>query len=211
MKHELVNQYEFSQDELEDIEKMVEELGIHPDELSGQILDIGAGDGLLVRYLRSVNPEITCIGIDEDGEKESEDVLIADAVNMPFEDDSFDTILAFASVPNVFVMMYPDEDSNVHYEGQVKRKIESLFKEVLRVLREGKEAYFAPIFLENDGLRNKDMLVSETKEVLEDLQSSGLLTYAFEHTSDYHEPEEYGGRVMEVYRLVVKKGDGSKS
>jgi hypothetical protein len=93
---------------------------------------------------------------------------------LTFENYFFDTILAFASVLNVFVMMYPDEDSKVCYEGQVKKKTESLFTEVLRVLKDGKEAYFTPIFLDDTDITEYTMLLSEMGEVFEDMQSSRL-------------------------------------
>jgi|GEM_PF-2128305 cyclopropane fatty-acyl-phospholipid synthase-like methyltransferase len=80
-----IERIDFSQEEWEDIENQLERIGLSPKNLSGNVLDIGDGDGLMVRYLNNVNPGITCVGIDYDEKMESKDVCVANATQMPFD------------------------------------------------------------------------------------------------------------------------------
>ena len=56
-----------------------------------KILDAGAGDGSMLRAITQLKPDAAVQGIDL--APKSEDVLQGDLTNLPFEENSFDTVL----------------------------------------------------------------------------------------------------------------------
>jgi len=57
-----------------------------------RVLELGAGDGVQTQVLRGIFPEVVPVDIAPSGEVEG--MVIADAANLPFEDDSFDLIFS---------------------------------------------------------------------------------------------------------------------
>jgi len=56
------------------------------------VLELGAGDGVQTVVLRGIFPEVTPLDIAPSGEVEG--MVIADAADLPFEDDTFDLIFS---------------------------------------------------------------------------------------------------------------------
>ena len=65
------------------------------------ILDAGAGDGSMIRALRRLTPDANIQGIDL--APKSDDVLQGDLTNLPFKDNSFDTILFMEVIEHLTV------------------------------------------------------------------------------------------------------------
>jgi SAM-dependent methyltransferase len=57
-----------------------------------RVLELGAGDGVQTAMLRGIFPEVTPVDIAPSGDVEG--MIIADAADLPFEDDSFDLIFS---------------------------------------------------------------------------------------------------------------------
>jgi SAM-dependent methyltransferase len=57
-----------------------------------RVLELGAGDGVQTAVLRGIFPEVTPVDIAPSGEVEG--MIIADAAELPFEDNSFDLIFS---------------------------------------------------------------------------------------------------------------------
>lgn len=64
-----------------------------------RILDAGAGDGSMVRLLRSRFPQATVQGIDL--APKNDDVIAGDLTNMPFADGSYDTLFCMEVIEHV--------------------------------------------------------------------------------------------------------------
>ena len=122
--------YTFTAEDLERLSLIADKLGV----LGGMdILDIGCGTGILFDILRrKVGPQGSVTGVDfsfEMAEKahrnfpfSNVNVVDADAVNLPFDDSSFDIAVAFAAFP--------------HFSDQQKA-----IDEVHRVLKSGSRFY----------------------------------------------------------------------
>ena len=94
-----------------------------------KILDVGCGDGTLMRYLANKGLDVTGVEIFSRKEHEGLDIKICDAHNMPFDDETFNITLSTAIYDPA---MYNQDNSK-------------LVKEILRVTR-------APgLYLINDG------------------------------------------------------------
>ena len=74
---------------LRDLRQVLDEMPL--DGIS-RVLELGAGDGVQTTVLRRVFPEVVPVDIAPSGEVEG--MVIADAADLPFEDDSFDLIFS---------------------------------------------------------------------------------------------------------------------
>lgn len=107
------------------------------DELKGKkVLEIGSGDAEFGLIAKKHGVDITCSDIDNKYQKQAQnsevDYMVVNALNTPFEDNSFDTILSHGSVPIIF-----NQRGNV---------IDTL-KEMKRILKKGGEFRFGPTHL----------------------------------------------------------------
>jgi ubiquinone/menaquinone biosynthesis C-methylase UbiE len=96
------------------------------------LLDVGGSTGIIDNYLSNFFGKVTGIDIDEAAirhatetyRKENLEFLAADALNLPFADESFDVVICSQVYEHV-----PDPDK--------------MFEEIFRVLRRGGVCYFA--------------------------------------------------------------------
>lgn len=118
-------------------------LGLRPEELKGRILELGSGKteklkdtpglpedceivSLSKRIFQSFQPFITALKEKPGWDKKT---VEADALTLPFEDESFDWVVSVDAIP-FFVTS--------------REKIRKAFNEVWRVLKPGGEARFVP-------------------------------------------------------------------
>ncbi|MDD3156194.1 MAG: class I SAM-dependent methyltransferase [Candidatus Pacebacteria bacterium] len=107
------------------------------DELKGKkVLEIGSGDAEFGLTAKKNGVDIICSDIDSKYQKQAQsdgvDCVVVNALNTPFEDNSFDTILSHGSVPIIF--------------NQREHVINTL-KEMKRILKKGGEFRFGPTHL----------------------------------------------------------------
>ncbi len=95
------------------------------EDLQKQLLDVGAGTGDFVQYVRNVLGNKNAIGVERYENKLApsiEGMVVADGVSLPFEDDFFEIVLAHNYLP----MFVGD-----------KEKMRDAINELLRVTKKG--------------------------------------------------------------------------
>lgn len=185
----------------EEITLQLENLGIlNFNSLAGNLLDIGAEDGSLEKFLsQNKNLNITALDINPPNNKVFE-VIKGDARKLPFKDESFDIIIAHASVPNVYISLYSFEHPELS-ENEIQKAIRTSFNEITRVLKKGGEARLSPVLLaENYDSQKvfKKIVLSE----LEILSNDGYrVSNEFIKTEINPENQEKTGK----YRIIIFK------
>lgn len=153
-----------------DVKKQLENLGLTIDEIKGKCLDIGANNGQFANELEKITGA-DIVSIDNNkNENTPNDVIIADARKLPFEDGSFDKVVSHASIPNVFIGMYSEEFPELSKK-EIKDSILKVFREILRVLKSGSCAVLAPVRIA-DNYNSEKALAGALKEVVEEIQKS---------------------------------------
>ena len=80
-----------------------EDFNLSPEELQKPILDVGAHDGLFVQYVRNVLGNTATYGVDKSDfgiiPNNSEGMVLANGVQLPFRDGQFDIVLARNYLP----------------------------------------------------------------------------------------------------------------
>ena len=178
----------------------LETFGLEEEDLSGDILDIGAGDANFARYFKD-RDDLKITSIDLDPEDESVEVIKADARDLPFADDSFNHVLSHASIPNVFVSFYISEDPE-HSKEEISSAVNKSITEIVRVLKEGGEARLAPVVI----AKNYDSQLALTNSVLETvemLKKKEGLDISFEFITTRTNPKNL--EKSDEYRLIIKK------
>ncbi|MGM0482863.1 MAG: methyltransferase domain-containing protein [Patescibacteria group bacterium] len=183
----------------EDVREQLENLGLPLSEIKGTILDIGAGDGQFAKDLENVT-DVNIISLDSDEISDSEKSVVSDARGLPFKDGSFDKVVSHASIPNVFINMYSSEFSDLS-KNEIKSAILRSFNEILRVLKSGSSAVFAPVRIAQNYESEKDFS-DVFYEVLREIESKGVETQ-LELIEEVENPENK--ERSSLYRLIVYK------
>jgi ubiquinone/menaquinone biosynthesis C-methylase UbiE len=113
----------------EEFESYLSYFGVTVDELEFPLLDVGVGDGDFVQYCKDVLGHEDAVGLDISNEKmlNADAIVMGDAANMPFADESFRMVVSKHLLP-AFVT---DEDM-----------MEKMVSEMLRVLQKGGRLMF---------------------------------------------------------------------
>jgi len=175
-------------------------LDIKPEEIKGDVLDVGAGNGELAEFL-SKNKNIKITAVDEKPIKNGNiEILKADARNLPFENESFDLVISHACVPNVFLDLYSFEHPE-HSESEIRSATEKAFNEIIRILKPKGEARLAPVlFAENydsQKILGKSILAELDKLKAEDCD----VVREFIRTDINEKNKEK----TDLYRIIIKK------
>ncbi|MFT5179955.1 MAG: ubiquinone/menaquinone biosynthesis C-methylase UbiE [Candidatus Paceibacteria bacterium] len=184
----------------EDVETQLENLGLKPEDVQGRVLDIGANEAQFATELKKVT-DAEIISIDNSkGEYTPDNVIIADARKLPFEDSSFDRVVSHASIPNVFIGMYSEEFPELSKE-EIKNSISKVFNEILRVLKTGSSAVMAPVRIA-DNYNSEKALVSVLREVVGEIEGEGV-EMGFDLIKEVENPQNK--EKHKEYRLTLLK------
>jgi hypothetical protein len=159
----------------EDVRVQLENLGLKVNQINGKILDIGANDGKLGRELKDITgARIVSIDNVKD-ENTPDDIIIADAKELPFEDEEFDTAISHASIPNVFIGMYSEDFPELSKE-EIKKAILKTFREMLRVINPGSSAIMAPVRIA-DNYNSEKALASALEEAVDEIKDVASVSF----------------------------------
>ncbi|MFW5887966.1 MAG: class I SAM-dependent methyltransferase [Bacteriovoracia bacterium] len=184
----------------EDVKTQLENLGLTPEDIQGRVLDVGAGDCQFAKEMKQIS-DAEVVSIDENKYEEApDDVIIADARELPFEDDSFDMVISHASIPHIFIGMYSEEFSELSRE-EIKKTISKVFRETLRVLKTDSSAVMAPIRIA-DNYNSEKALANALKEVVEEIKGEGV-DVGFDLIEEVENPENK--EKYKSYRLTLLK------
>jgi len=177
------------------------DLGLKLEDIHGRVLDVGAGGGELVDFLKkNTNAEIV-VGIDPvSKEKDGARVIFGSASDIPFADNNFDHVISYASIPNLIIGLY-SPDHPEHSEKEMTDQTYRAFKEMLRVLKEGSEIKIAPIiFAENyESQKAKTRAINSTLSKLEEEGYEYSLEFLRKVTNPENEEQH------DDYRLTITK------
>lgn len=186
----------------EEIALQLSNLGLKAEKIRGKVLDVGAGNAELAKcFKNSASVNFTSIDriVSDENKEEVLEINVKDG--LPFDDESFGLIISHASIPNVFINMYhPDfpEESEL----EIRNAIDKSFKNILRVLKVGGEARFAPIRIaENYNSQKlvKRIIMKIVKKFEEDNSIESIFEYLREENNDNN------GEKTDIYRLILKK------
>jgi len=184
----------------EDVQEQLDNLDLTIEDVTGKILDIGAGEAQFARELKDIS-DADIVSVD-DYKKENvvDDIIIADVRELPFEDNSFDRVVSHASIPNVFIGMYSEEFSESSKE-EIIKSIQKSFREILRVLKSGSSAVMAPIRIANN-YNSEKALASSLEKVLDEIKTEGV-SVSFDLIKEVENPSNK--EKSKSYRLTLLK------
>ena len=176
-------------------------LGIKPEDLKGDVLDVGAGDGELAEFL-SKNKNLKVTAIDPVPYRKGKfEVSKGDARDLSFKDESFDTVISHASVPHILGSLY-SYDFPGESETQIKWAVQKSFDEIIRVLKTDGQAVLAPVGMSSNYEGQKITTEAIIKE-LERLKEQGhMVTKEFLKT----EINPDNQKKTDYYRIIIQKG-----
>ncbi|MEN9921630.1 MAG: ubiE/COQ5 methyltransferase family [Candidatus Parcubacteria bacterium] len=103
----------------------MKDLPLTPEDLRNPLLDVGTGKGDFIKYLREVLGNKSAIGVERSASKIDENyegLIVADGMDLPFDDESFDTVTSHNYLP-----MFVSDPI----------KMQTAIEEQLRVVKEG--------------------------------------------------------------------------
>lgn len=185
----------------EEVQAQLANLGLSPEQVRGDVLDVGADDAEFARGFAG-KEGVKVTSLDEFVPEGLEDTVIQGrAENLPFGDCSFDLLVAHASVPNTFLGTF-DAAAPKESQETMERSIDRVFGEALRVLRRGGEARFSPIRLAED-YPPQQALKAAVLASIGKLQSHTDLEVNFALIGTRGNPEN--GEETQEWRSVIRK------
>lgn len=186
----------------EDIQKSLINLGIDLEDFKGDVLDIGAGDAEIFKFIKE-KTDARIVGVDISVSDDLKDeIIIADVRNLPFPNDSFDISFAYASIPNVFIDYY---DFKNHEKGinKIYNSIKDSFNEIIRTLKPGGNAYIAPISVAElyDSEKAKKFALEKVIQEIREENKNIKISFDFIETIT----DEYSKESRDYYRLIIHK------
>jgi ubiquinone/menaquinone biosynthesis C-methylase UbiE len=119
----------------------MKDLGLHPEDITGHVLDIGAGDARFARYVEMHGLSKEVISLDtQEKFLYNKHVVVGNVDSMPFNDGEFDLVISHASVPHVYYLELDEE----HPE-ELEKKLQKVLREMIRVVKPGGQVRFGPI------------------------------------------------------------------
>jgi ubiquinone/menaquinone biosynthesis C-methylase UbiE len=183
----------------DEVKTQLENLGLTIDDIKGVILDVGSGEAEFAREIKKFT-DADIISIDDTkSDNTSYDVIVADARNLPFEDEKFDKVISHASIPNVFIGMYSEEFSELS-TAEIKKSIHKSFREMLRVLKPGSNAVMAPVRIA-DNYHSEKALAGSLEEIVDEIKD--VADVSFELIREVENPQNH--EKHKEYRLTLVK------
>jgi ubiquinone/menaquinone biosynthesis C-methylase UbiE len=183
----------------DEVKTQLENLGLTIDDIKGVILDVGSGEAEFAREIKKFT-DADIISIDDTkSDNTSYDVIVADARNLPFEDEKFDKVISHASIPNVFIGMYSEEFSELS-TAEIKKSIHKSFREMLRVLKPGSNAVMAPVRIA-DNYNSEKALAGSLEEIVDEIKD--VADVSFELIREVENPQNH--EKHKEYRLTLVK------
>lgn len=190
-----------------DVVDNLENLGLQPEQLqSVRLLDLGAGGGEFARFARRQGAEVIPVGLYL-SEKERQRLaashmpyVIADATQLPFEDETFDLIVSHAAIPNVIrVGSYGPKE-----EDFVTPRVNAL-REAVRVLRPGGEIRLAPVIRNwrDEQSTPPDRNAARYDQVFEEVRKSPALEVVEEILEK--DVSSASGLTYDLWRVIIRK------
>ena len=187
------------------VKKQLDNLGLSVDMVRGNILDVGAGDAEFARAFAG-KKEAKITSVDRNPNKENDNfVIVADSRSLPFPDNSYDMVISHASIPHIFLDLYSFDFPEGSLEN-IRSAIARSFSEILRVLKEGKKAYMAPIGI--GYVYDSEKTVKKAIfEELENLKKMGI-HFEFEFIETYENPDNK--EITDLFRLIIQKPEKNR-
>lgn len=131
--------------EQEEPEKTFQEymtnLGLKPEDITGRVLDIGAGEAFFAKYIEKHNLSKQVVSLDiQDNFEYKKGALKATAEQLPFKDGEFDIVISHASIPRALYLELARENAE-----ELRKKLQAILEEMLRIIRPGGQIRFGPI------------------------------------------------------------------
>lgn len=185
-----------------DVLEQLDNLGITPEMVKGNVLDVGARDAEFARDF-SNKEDVNITSIDTIITDENRDkVDRADVRILPYDNDSYDMVISHASIPNMFINMYSSEFSRISRES-IEGSVRLALHEIIRVLKPGKTAYLAPISIA-ENYESQKVMKEIIFKAIDNLKEEGIdVKLEFLNTEINPENKEE----VEKYRLTLKKSD----
>jgi len=184
----------------EDVQEQLENFGLKPEQITGDVLDIGAGEGEFAKNFKNKDG-VKIVSIDKFVEEdENSEVIVCDVRELPFDDEAFDLVLSHASIPNVFINMYSEEFSEVS-KREMKKALDKTFNQIIRVLKPGGEIRLSPIRIAENYESEKTMKVLIV-DLIKDLQDQGL-NVSLQYLKTTQNPKN--NEKSDSYRMIIKK------
>lgn len=169
-------------------------------ELKGKkILDIGSYNAEFALAAQKEGIEIICSDINEEyqkaGLKKGLKYICANAMNLPFDDNSLDLVLSHASVPII---------------SQTKEEVIKVLQEVKRVLKKDGEFRFGPIYLIANIFSNEEVFGNKKLESFSIKQRIERVRIASLNFLKNYDPNitetvlNYDGRIPRLYYTMKK-------
>lgn len=146
-------------------EKYIRDLDLSNEELKMKILDIGGGDG---NFASKVGDNVVTVDIDAHNYLQHSNLVVtAKAEELPFDNEAFELVISSQALPVMYGLGLKDKQELVDYipsmndpfshvwvdevvndtKEDVEEKTNKFIDEVLRVLKVGGKAKFAPVYL----------------------------------------------------------------
>ena len=175
-----------------------DDLKLTPEDFNKVILDVGAGEAYFAKWAKDHNVSSSIYSLEPIQEMEmKEKVINSSAESIPMPDQSFDLIVSYAAIPNIYL---GDKDAKI--------KVKDCFSEMLRVLRDGGEVRLARVFM-GDKYENQRILASSIKEVLSELQRKDNIEITETRTPIFdsfeYDKHTMKGILAESFFVTIKK------
>lgn len=186
----------------EDTETQLADLGLSVEQFNGKVLDVGAGEASLAKELKErTGADIVSVDrVTYDTEHTPDNFVQADVRRLPFEENSFDRVISHASIPNIFIGMYEEERPESSKEAMKQAILES-FREVVRVLKVGADAVFAPVRVAHN-YDSEKAAAAALEESLSEIKNEGV-SVSFVAMREVENPENK--ETYLEYRLTLSK------
>lgn len=162
----------------------VEDLELQPEDFKKKILDVGSGTGQFAKWSKEhgVSSDIVSVEPYKEIEGKSKGVK-ADAVNLPFTNDSFELVVSDGAIPHIFLGQIPKV---------VKDSVRKSLEELVRVTAPGGEIRLGRVLM-GDVYKNQRIVARAIHETLRQLERShALLIKQIHKGPDTYEYDESG-------------------